>query len=411
MNFNKKICVLGLGYIGLPTALLLANKNYSVTGVDLKEDLVKNLNKKKNHILEPELQEMLSNVIDKKNFYASTDIKLSDIYIICVPTPLVSNESQNLPEIKFILDCVNQVSEVIKPGDTIILESTSPVGTTAKIKDLLNKKNIDTSEIMIGYCPERVLPGNIIKEMKDNDRLVGGLDHKSTLFISNFYRSFVDGEVHETSAEVAEMCKLVENSYRDLNIAFANEISILCREMNMNELELIALANKHPRVNILQPGIGVGGHCIAIDPYFIIANHPKSTKLIKTAREVNISKTDWVISDINYQIDLLAKLKKQTPKVSFLGITYKPNVSDIRESPALEIVNRVNIPKENILIVDPNVINVEGFKIYEIEEAILKSDLTICLVKHREFTKEKIKQLITNSNYIDYCNIDLSKKK
>ena len=405
MSIDKKVCVIGLGYIGLPTAVVLANFGYNVSGIDIKKNVVDLINLGEAHIEEPNLSNLLKKVVKNKKLKAFQEIKKSEIYIICVPTPLLKKGNLFSPEIKYILDSVDMISTVIKNGDIVILESTSPVGTTQIIFEKLIETNNTLKNIKVGYCPERVLPGNILYELSHNDRIVGGLTDDAKIVISNFYRTFITGTVYETNAETAEMCKLTENSFRDVNIAFANEISLLCRNLNIDELELIKLANKHPRVNILSPGIGVGGHCIAVDPYFIISQNPENSDLIKSGRKVNLKKTNWIIEDIKKKILIIQKNENKVINVCFLGMTYKPDIGDMRESPAIQIIDGLHLSNVNHLLVDPWVQNTDSINLYKIEDAVPKSDLVICLVKHSFFLKQGNLNLIIDSNYLDYCNL------
>jgi UDP-N-acetyl-D-mannosaminuronic acid dehydrogenase len=306
---SKIINVIGLGYIGLPTAALLASKNFHVNGIDIDESIVEKLNKGKVHINEPGLSSIVNKVVYKGKLKAFTKVIPGDIFIICVPTPINLNKNPK-PNIDYVLKAARSIAHHLKPGDYIILESTSPVGTTEKLSKVLKKEGVDIKKIFIAYCPERVLPGNIFRELVQNDRIVGGLTPEGTKKISNFYRCFVKGKVHETNAKTAEMTKLVENSFRDVNIAFANELSVLCSNRKVNVSDVITLANKHPRVNILKPGIGVGGHCIAVDPWFIVASDKYNSNLIRAGRNINDKKTKWVTNKIRLAANKL-KIKKK----------------------------------------------------------------------------------------------------
>ena len=312
---NKKICVIGLGYIGLPTAAVLANKGYEVYGVDINEKIVNTVNKGNIHIVETDLKKEVYLAVSSGNLKAYTELKPCEIYIICVPTPLKTEKGIPFPNTDFILSVAKSIAKIVKSNDMIILESTSPVGTTEKIKSIILNEGLNTKNIHFAYCPERVIPGNIISELLDNDRIIGGITSKGTKEVAKFYKSFVRGNIVETSAKNAEMCKLVENSYRDVNIAFANELSLICDRENINVWELINLANKHPRVNILQPSTGVGGHCIAVDPWFIIARDNKNTRLIKSAREINDQKPMWAIDQIKNHASRLEAINGKKPKI------------------------------------------------------------------------------------------------
>ena len=292
---NKRVCVVGLGYIGLPTAALLASKGCKVHGVDVIKNVVDTINQGKIHIVEPELDKFVKEAVESGNLKADTKPNFADVFIIAVPTPF---HKGFIPNIDYVISAAESIAPYIKDGNIVVLESTSPVGTTEKIGEILKNKGVDISKIYIAHCPERVLPGKIMKEIVQNDRIVGGITQISTKKVAEFYKEFVDGEVLQTDSKTAEMSKLTENSFRDVNIAFANELSILCDKFGINVWELISLANRHPRVNILSPGCGVGGHCIAVDPWFIVHAGGNDAKLIKTAREVNNYKIQWVVKKI-----------------------------------------------------------------------------------------------------------------
>jgi len=388
---KKKVCVIGLGYIGLPTAALLANKGFTVHGVDIKQDIIDTINGGNIHIVEPDLDEYVKEAVNNGNLKAHLEPAEADIFIIAVPTPF---HSGYVPNIDYIVDATEKIAPLIKKNNIIILESTSPVGTTEKIHSILKSRGIDTSEVFISHCPERVLPGNIMKELVNNDRIVGGINNKSTDETVNFYSQFVKGDILTTDAKTAEMAKLTENSFRDVNIAFANELSILCDNLGMDVSKLIGLANKHPRVNILNPGPGVGGHCIAVDPWFIIHKDPENTKLIRAARELNNYKTDWVIKKIKKEAE---KLKNFNTKIACLGLSFKPDIDDLRESPALHIVNELKKDGYIIMAVEPNIKNHPDLDIINLKDAIKSADLVIKLVDHKEFKSLNIKDMLSFS--------------
>jgi len=296
---KKTVCVIGLGYIGLPTAAILAHRGFIVAGIDVNKEVVSTINKGESHINEKDLCALVKSTTSAGTLKAFDTIQLADIYMICVPTPLLRNNS-NIPQpnLDHVLLATRSIAPFIKSGDIIILESTSPVGTIDKIMQTLIYYGANLKNVHVAYCPERVLPGKIVKEFVENDRIIGGITKIAVKKVVDFYRQFVDGNIYETNPKTAEMCKLVENSFRDVNIAYANEISMICDKLGINVKDLIRLANKHPRVNILEPGTGVGGHCIAVDPWFIVSNDEKNTKLIRSAREVNNLKTKWVIDKI-----------------------------------------------------------------------------------------------------------------
>tara|TARA_B110000116_G_scaffold17531_1_gene14144 strand:+ start:185 stop:1375 length:1191 start_codon:yes stop_codon:yes gene_type:complete len=393
---KRKICVIGLGYIGLPTAALLANKGFQVEGVDIKESIIETINNGDIHIVEPGLDKYVKKAVENNHLHASLTPSNADIFIIAVPTPF---HEGYVPNIDYIIAATKMIAPFLKENNIVILESTSPVGTTEKMEQTLREEGIDTSKIYISHCPERVLPGNIMKELVQNDRIVGGINHKSTTETIKFYKNFVKGEIFATDANTAEMAKLTENSFRDVNIAFANELSMLCDKLNINSLELIRLANRHPRVNILNPGPGVGGHCIAVDPWFIIHKDPKNAKIIKTAREVNIYKTKWVIKKIkNVALDF-EKTNGGKPIIGCFGLAFKPNIDDLRESPALYIAEQLKLDGYKILAVEPNIKNHSDFEVVSQQEAIDRSDIFTMLVAHQGFETLDLK------TELDFCGI------
>ncbi len=402
---KERVCVIGLGYIGLPTCGLLASKGFSVEGVDINRKVVKTINSGDVHIVEPKLEKYIQKAIKTKKFRAHTEIQESDIYIICVPTPFKKRGKTLLPDLNYVKSAANSLSKKIKKGDMVILESTSPVGTTELIQDIFENNGVDTSEIFISYCPERVLPGKIMEELVTNDRVIGGLNKKSTDKTANFYAKFVSGNLLKTDSKTAEMCKLVENSFRDVNIAFANELSIICEKNNINTWELIKLANKHPRVNILQPGIGVGGHCISVDPWFIVSKNPKDARLIERARITNDEKPKWVIDKIKKIIKKKQKELNKSPSISLLGLTFKPNIDDLRESPAVKIAEKLQENGINFNVVEPNLMKVSKFKNISIHKAIKSSDILLLLVGHKEFKNPRIKKLLIEKDVYDFCGL------
>ena len=393
---KRKICVIGLGYIGLPTAALLANKGFQVEGVDIKESIIETINNGDIHIVEPGLDKYVKKAVENNHLHASLTPSNADIFIIAVPTPF---HEGYVPNIDYIIAATKMIAPFLKENNIVILESTSPVGTTEKMEQTLREEGIDTSKIYISHCPERVLPGNIMKELVQNDRIVGGINHKSTTETIKFYKNFVKGEIFATDANTAEMAKLTENSFRDVNIAFANELSMLCDKLNINSLELIRLANRHPRVNILNPGPGVGGHCIAVDPWFIIHKDPKNAKIIKTAREVNIYKTKWVIKKIKNVALEFEKTNGVKPIIGCFGLAFKPNIDDLRESPALYIAEQLKLDGYKILAVEPNIKNHSDFEVVSQQEAIDRSDIFTMLVAHQGFETLDLK------TELDFCGI------
>jgi UDP-N-acetyl-D-mannosaminuronic acid dehydrogenase len=384
MSVKERICISGLGYIGLPTAALLANCGYSVHGVDVVPSVVDTINRGEIHIVEPDLDAFVHAAVNSGHLKAALGPAEANVFIIAVPTPFHADLS---PDITYVLSASRSIAPFLKPGNLVILESTSPVGTTEKVKAEIEKAGVDTSQLFFAYCPERVLPGHVMKELIENDRIVGGLDTASTEKVAAFYRTFVKGAVLETNARTAEMCKLTENASRDVSIAFANELSMICDDLGINVWELINLANKHPRVNILRPGTGVGGHCIAVDPWFIVAQSPDKAKIIRQAREVNNFKTKWVVEKIintclRFRID-----QKKKPKVACLGLAFKPDIDDLRESPAVEVVEQLLAEKIDCLIVEPNVESHPHFTLTSIDDAIASADILVLLVGHKVFKK------------------------
>ena len=400
---KKTVCVIGLGYIGLPTAALLAKKGFSVSGVDINEEVVSNINNSKINFVENKLNTFVKSAIKSGKLKAFSKIQPSDIYIICVPTPFYKNKKIPKPNIDFVLSATQSIAGFVKSGDLVILESTSPVGTTIKLKKKLEDLNVNLKNVHIAYCPERVLPGKIMTELKNNDRVIGGLSNISTKKVSKFYKLFVEGRIFETDAKTAELCKLAENSFRDVNIAFANELSLICDNLGINVWDLIKITNRHPRVNILQPGPGVGGHCIAIDPWFIIANDQKNSKLIRGAREINNHKTSWVINKIKNTVKKFYLEKGYKPKIACLGMSFKPDIDDLRESKALEVIESLLADNIDVAGVDPHIKYYEGLKLINLSEAIKKSDILCILVKHSKFLKLKKKISEKKHTILDFC--------
>lgn len=406
-NLKKNICVVGMGYIGLPTSVLLSNIGYDVCGVDLNKKIVEIINSGKSHFLEKGLNKLVKKSIKKKKLKVYLKPQPSDIYIICVPTPIKYINSIPKPNLSYVFKAVKSISSILKSGDCIILESTCPVGTTVEIKRRLIKKINLNKKLHIAYCPERVLPGNILHELLHNNRIVGGVSEKSTDIIAKFYKTFVKGKVLKTDSQTAEMCKLTENSFRDTNIAFANELSILSDKNNVNVLELIKLANNHPRVNILQPGVGVGGHCIAVDPWFLVEKNYQDANLIRTARKVNDYKTEWVIKKINLNLNIIKKNIQSKPKIIFFGISFKPNVDDLRGSPALKIIKRFQSKNYETTVIDPHFPEYCIFNSEKIERLLDEANLIVTLVAHKEFSNYSLIKKLYKTQYkiMDFCNL------
>ena len=400
---NKVISVVGLGYIGLPTAALLASQGYTVLGTDISQHVVDTINQGKIHIIEPDLDAFVRSAVAAGRLKASTLPQAGDIYMICVPTPFYEGGAIPQPNIDFVLAATRSISDFVKPGDLVILESTSPVGTTQQMQLILQEAGVKVEEIHMAYCPERVLPGKIMTELVENDRVVGGVTPAATKEVADFYRTFVRGEVLETEAKTAEMCKLTENSFRDVNIAFANELSLICDKENINVWDLIQLANRHPRVNILQPGAGVGGHCIAVDPWFIVARDFENAKLIRTAREVNNRKTDWVIDKIKIAAADATAVSGKKPTIACMGLAFKPDIDDLRESPALHIALALKTQGYEVIAVEPNIDSHESLKVVELEQALGIADVIAILVKHRQFLTRNIQQQLESKSALDFC--------
>lgn len=394
-NSFDKVCVVGLGYIGLPTAAFIASKGVKVVGIDVNERFVKLINEGKVPFFEPGFEELLAKVVEEGNLVAQAEQVEADAYIVCVPTPFQDNHKVDT---KYIRAASEALASHLRPGALVVLESTSPPGTTEdmakhliELRPDLSLNDEDDNAIFVAHCPERVLPGQIMEEMENNDRVIGGLTPKGTELARDLYATFCTAELLMTNATTAEMAKLTENSFRDVNIAFANELSLICDRLGIDVWELIELANHHPRVNILQPGPGVGGHCIAVDPWFIVSAAPEEAKLIKLARDVNDGKPEWVIEQVVKALE-----GKEKPVVAALGIAFKNDIDDLRESPSLEIVKRLGVdnPELDIRVVEPNVeelpavlSNISNLTKQDTKEAIAAADVVLLLVNHKEFVK------------------------
>ena len=397
-----EVVTIGLGYIGLPTSALIASKSTNVLGVDINQKVVDTVNEGKIHIVEPDLDVIVSKAVNDGFFKASTSAVTADVYLIVVPTPFKGNYE---PDISYVESATKGIIPLLKKGDLYIIESTSPIGTTEKMQELIFQSRPELKgEIFIAYCPERVLPGNVMHELVNNDRVIGGIDEASTQKAISFYRKYVKGELHPTNARTAEMCKLVENSSRDVQIAFANELSLICHKADINVWELINLANKHPRVNILQPGCGVGGHCIAVDPYFIISDYPTESKMIGKAREVNNYKPLWCAEKIQNEKLQFEFKNKRKPKIALMGLAFKPNIDDLRESPAKHITQQVlqNSNEDDFFIVEPNLESHSTFKLTEYSYAVKNADIIAFLVAHNQF---KDLQISNEKKVLDFCGI------
>ncbi|MDA7625468.1 UDP-N-acetyl-D-mannosamine dehydrogenase [Akkermansiaceae bacterium] len=399
---HPEVVIIGLGYIGLPTAALIASNNVKLHGVDINQKVVDTINRGEIHIVEPELDTAVASAVKGGYLKAATTAAEANNYLLVVPTPF---KGKNEPDISFVEAATRGILPLLKAGDLYIIESTSPVGTTEKIMNLIYRERPELKgKLHIAYCPERVLPGNVMHELVHNDRVIGGVDEASTQKALAFYSNYVKGKLHPTNARTAEMCKLVENSSRDVQIAFANELSLICDKAGINVWELINLANKHPRVNILQPGCGVGGHCIAVDPYFIVSDYPMESKIISTAREINNYKSFWCaekIQNAKLQFELEHGRK---PKTAIMGLAFKPNIDDLRESPANFIAQKVlqNSNNETHFIVEPNIEEHNVFKLTDYKKAVEEADIISLLVAHDEFRGLDISE---DRIILDFCGV------
>lgn len=397
-----KACFMGLGYIGLPTAIIAARHGIEVVGVDINPEVVAKTNRGELHIIEPGLGDMLKEVVASGHFKATDKPEVSDAYFMVVPTPFKGDHE---PDVSYVEAATRAVIPVLKPGDLYVIESTSPIGTTEAMARIIFEERPELKgKIYIAYCPERVLPGNVIYELVHNDRVIGGIDESSTEKARDFYGRFVQGTLHPTNARTAEMCKLTENSSRDVQIAFANELSLICDRAGINVWELIELANKHPRVNILKPGCGVGGHCIAVDPYFITAMFPEEARIIADARAINNYKADWCAQKVINAILKFNLDNGRQPVVAMMGVAFKPDIDDLRESPARHIIDTVlaEKPKAELLVVEPNVDSHPKYKLTEMNEAFSRADIIVMLTAHTPFRK-----LIPSDGQIvlDFCGV------
>jgi len=403
-KYNEKICVIGLGYIGLPTAALLACKGYSVSGVDINSIAVDTINAGGVHIVEPDLEQYVDQAVSSGALKAFVQPQMADIYIICVPTPFYTDKDFPTPNLEYVISATESIASLVKSGDIVILESTSPVGATERVTEILLKNGVDIDNVAIAYCPERVLPGKIMLELISNDRIVGGVNSSSTKKVKEFYETFVEGGVLTCSAKTAEMCKLAENSFRDVNIALANELSMICDTHEIDPWELIRLANHHPRVDILQPGAGVGGHCIAVDPWFIVSGDPKYAQIIRKARQVNDSKPNWIVNKVIDAVQALHLKGIKAPKVACLGLAFKPDIDDLRESPAAQIAKTLVDSGIDISVVEPNIQSHEVFSLCSFQEA-LDADLLVLLVKHKDFLIAENQAKLLDAGALDFCGV------
>lgn len=397
-----KACFMGLGYIGLPTAIIAAKHGIEILGVDINPKVVKMTNEGRLHIVEPGMEDLLREVVEQGMLKASTKPEVCDAYFMVVPTPFKGNHE---PDVSYVESATRSVIPLLKEGDLYVIESTSPVGTTEKMADIIFAVRPDLKgKIHIAYCPERVLPGNVIYELVHNDRVIGGLTPEATDKAIEFYSKFVTGQLHKTNSRTAEMCKLTENSSRDVQIAFANELSMVCEKAGINVWHLIELANKHPRVNILQPGCGVGGHCIAVDPYFITAAFPREAQIIAKARDINNYKSEWCVERVKSAMFRFELDNKRRPKVAMMGLAFKPNIDDLRESPAKRIVTSVmqSFNNADILVVEPNIKEHNVFKLTNYQDAYEQADIVVFLTAHNEF---KTLPWRDDKVILDFCGI------
>ncbi|MCB5226075.1 UDP-N-acetyl-D-mannosamine dehydrogenase [Alishewanella sp. 16-MA] len=404
MKFSS-LSVIGLGYIGLPTAAVFASRKIKVIGVDVNQKAVDTINQGKIHIVEPDLDIVVHAAVTEGFLKATTVAEAADAFIVAVPTPFKGDNHE--PDLSYIQAACQAISPVLAKGNLVILESTSPVGATEQMAQWLADARPDLtfpqthdeqSDIRIAHCPERVLPGHVMRELIENDRVIGGITARCSDYAVALYKTFVQGECVITNARTAEMAKLTENSFRDVNIAFANELSMICDKLDINVWELIKLANRHPRVNILQPGPGVGGHCIAVDPWFIVSKTPEQARLIRTAREVNDSKPEWVINKVKIAIaDFMQANPDKTTKdvsVACYGLAFKPDIDDLRESPALSIAQQImTLHNGAVLLVEPNVqslpAKLSSAELVEFETAFAQADIHVLLVDHKAFKAAK----------------------
>jgi UDP-N-acetyl-D-mannosaminuronic acid dehydrogenase len=402
---SLSICVMGLGYIGLPTASLLATKGCRVLGVDVKPEVIETINAGRIHIVEPDLDALVHSAVTSGQLTAALSPGPAEVFIIAVPTPFTEGHR---PDVSYVRAATEAIAPHLQADNLIILESTSPIGTTEMMADIVRRTRPDLVRggdlaVHIAHCPERVMPGQILQEIVENDRIVGGLTAVATERAAAFYRGFVIGNVLVTDCRTAEMAKLTENSYRDTNIAFANELSVICHRLGIDVWELIKLANHHPRVNILRPGPGVGGHCLAVDPWFIVAAAPEEAQLIRQARLVNEGKVDWVVERV---LERASRLK--TPVIACMGLAYKPDIDDLRESPALAVTRALkkNLPNAEILACEPNLESFEEFPLASLDEVLQRADIIVGLVAHRPF-RNLARIHLDGKMVIDTCGVFL----
>jgi UDP-N-acetyl-D-mannosaminuronic acid dehydrogenase len=397
-NDFERICVIGLGYIGLPTSAALAARGFSIHGVEVNASVVETINAGDTHIVEPELDLLVRAAVEAGRLKAHLEPAEADVFMICVPTPIREDKTANLD---YVWSAAKQIGPFVKSGNLVLLESTSPPRTTERVAEIVAAESgLAADDFYVAHAPERVLPGRILREVVENDRIIGGINDISTEVAARFYEKFVSGRILETTARTAEMAKLVENSFRDVNIAFANELSVLCEELEIDVWELIGLANRHPRVEILSPGPGVGGHCLAVDPWFIVELAPTTSKLIRTAREVNEAKPHWVVERVRRKAE-----RFKNPKIACLGLAYKPDVDDLRESPAVEIAEQlVKAGIGDVWAVEPFITKHPEIPLRELQSGVEDADIVLLLVGHRQF-KRMPHQWLREKVVFDICGL------
>lgn len=399
----ERIVVMGLGYVGLPTAAVFASRRIQVLGVDINEKAVNTINQGKVHIVEPSLDIVVRAAVTEGYLKAATRPEKADAFLIAVPTPFKDGK---VPDLSYVESATRALAKVLTAGNLVVLESTSPVGTTERVCEWLAEERPDltfphthgeASDIRVAHCPERVLPGQVIRELVENDRVIGGITQECAEVSRDLYKQIVQGECVTTTARTAEMAKLTENSFRDVNIAFANELSLICDHLDINVWEMIKLANRHPRVNILQPGAGVGGHCIAVDPWFIVDSAPEHARIIRNARDINDGKPQWVVSKVKTAIEAIEAqkpgLQRSDIKVACLGVAFKPDIDDLRESPALNVTQAIASFGCQVLVVEPNVselppaLQADNIQHASMLQVLQTADITCVLVKHASFVE------------------------
>lgn len=401
MADRTSVCVVGLGYIGLPTAATIAGAGHRVIGVDTNPAVVETISAGQIHIVESGLADLVLEGVQSGMLRAESTPEPADTFLICVPTPLTEGGMTPTPDIGYVLSAAQSIAAILQPGNLVVLESTCPVGTTERVREELAEAGAPVNSIRLAYCPERVLPGRMLYELVANDRIIGGIDPVSAEAAKQFYATFVRGALLITDSRTAEMVKLVENSFRDVNIAFANEISVLSDHLAIDPWTVIELANRHPRVQILQPGPGVGGHCIAVDPWFIVAQDPETARLTRMARQVNDEKTDWVVQRISERAARLTIELDRPARVACLGLSYKADVDDLRESPAVRITLALVARGIDVLACEPHISDHPLLVLVDAATAVAEADLVAVLVRHAEFGELDL----TRKLVLDFCGL------